>query len=78
MLHGYARPGESDDLERVCAFERIIRLVFMMNDIRFPSNDAPFPSLSGEERIGAPFGTRPVHQAPRACSVRSGHLEMKR
>ena len=50
----------------------------MMNDIRFPSNDAPFPSLSGEERIGAPFGTRPVHQAPRACNVRSGHLEMKR
>jgi hypothetical protein len=51
-----------------------------MNDIRFPSNYAPFTvlSLSGEERVGAPFGSRLVRGALRACDPSIGHLEMKR
>ena len=50
----------------------------MMNDIRFPSDDGPFPSLSGDEHVGAPFGSRLVRGAPCACDLGSGHLEMKR
>ncbi len=50
----------------------------MMNDIRFPSNDAPFPSFLRDERLGTTFGSRPIRGAPRARNLGSGHLEMKR